>query len=96
MVQMAEDWQHIILAEYPKDSWAAGVIEGSVVDNRYTVVNDLIIYKGRVYLILGLELRSRVLRFFHDEPMTGHPWFFKTYRQVRERFTWKGLKADVL
>ena len=32
----------------------------------------------------------------HDAPSGGHPGFFKTYRQIRERFTWKGLKDDVL
>lgn len=32
----------------------------------------------------------------HDIPLAGHPGYFKTYRQVRERFTWKGLKNDVL
>jgi hypothetical protein len=29
-------------------------------------------------------------------PRTGHQGFFKTYRQIRERFSWKGLKDDVL
>ena len=28
--------------------------------------------------------------------MAGHPGFLKTYSKVRERFTWKGLKDDVL
>ncbi|XP_057851782.1 uncharacterized protein LOC131061965 [Cryptomeria japonica] len=28
--------------------------------------------------------------------MAGYLGYFKTYRQVRERFTWKGLKLDVL
>ena len=32
----------------------------------------------------------------HDAPLAGHPGFFKTYRQIRERFSWKGLKDDVL
>ena len=32
----------------------------------------------------------------HDAPSAGHPGFFKTYRQIRERFSWKGLKGDVL
>ena len=36
------------------------------------------------------------MRALHDSPTAGHPGYFKTYRQVRERFTWKGLKADVL
>ena len=32
----------------------------------------------------------------HDAPVAGHPGFLKTYRKVREKFTWKGLKDDVL
>jgi hypothetical protein len=27
---------------------------------------------------------------------SGHQGYFKTYRQIRERFSWKGLKDDVL
>jgi hypothetical protein len=26
----------------------------------------------------------------------GHQGYFKTYRQIKERFSWKGLKDDVL
>lgn len=37
-----------------------------------------------------------VLRVYHDSPMAGHPGFYKTYRQIRERFSWKGLKAEAL
>jgi hypothetical protein len=29
-------------------------------------------------------------------PAAGHQGYFKTYRQIRERFSWKGLKDDVL
>ena len=28
--------------------------------------------------------------------MSGHQRFTKTYRAIRERFSWKGLKEDVL
>jgi hypothetical protein len=28
--------------------------------------------------------------------LAGHPRYLKTYRQIRERFAWKGLKTDVL
>jgi len=31
----------------------------------------------------------------HDSPLAGHPGIFKTYRQLRQRFYWKGLKEDV-
>ena len=31
-----------------------------------------------------------------DSPLAGHPGFFKTYRMLRERLYWKGLKSDVI
>ena len=91
-----DDWREMILAEYVKDSWASGIIEGAIQDSRYTVVNYLIIYKERIYLVPGSAMKQKILRAFHDSPMAGHPGFFKTYRQVRECFTWKGLKSEVL
>lgn len=83
------------MAEYAKDSWASSVIEGTIQDSRYTVVNDLIIYKERIYLVPESSMKQKILRACHDSPLVGHPRFFKTYRQVRKRFTWKGLKTKV-
>jgi hypothetical protein len=36
------------------------------------------------------------MRDMHDTPIIGNPRYFKTYKKIRERFTWKGLKDDVL
>ena len=36
------------------------------------------------------------MEFTHDAPVVFHPGFLKTYQKIRERFTWKGLKDDVL
>jgi hypothetical protein len=41
-------------------------------------------------------LKKKILKAVHDSPLTGHQGFFKTYRQNRERFSWKGLKQDVM
>ena len=29
-------------------------------------------------------------------PLSGHQGFLKTYRQIQERFSWKGLKGEVI
>jgi hypothetical protein len=44
----------------------------------------------------GSGLKKKILAAVHDSPLAGHQGFFKTYRQVRERFSWKGLKQDVM
>jgi hypothetical protein len=46
--------------------------------------------------VLGSSLKKKILAAVHDSPLAGHQGFFKTYRQVRERFSWKGLKKDVM
>ena len=72
-----DDWRELVLEEYAKDSWASSVIEGAIQDSQYTVVNDLIIYKGRIYLVPGSAMKQKILRAFHDSPLAGHPRFFK-------------------
>lgn len=80
IVEITADWRHLILAEYAKDPWASGMIDGTVHDSRYSIVNELIIYKGRILLVPGSEMKNKVLRAFHDLPMAGHLGYFKTYK----------------
>jgi hypothetical protein len=60
------------------------------------VVDDIIYYKDRIYLVLESTLKENIMEAMHNTPLAGHPGYFKTYRKIRERFTWKGLKDDVL
>ena len=86
----------MIIAEYARDSWASGIVDGIVVDTRYTLVDDLITYKNMTFLVPRLKVKHIVMRALNDSPIARHPGYFKMYRQVRERFTWKGLKENVL
>jgi hypothetical protein len=62
----------------------------------YRVVDDIIYYKDMIYLVLESTLKDKILREICDAPLAGHPGYMKTYRQVRERFSLKGLKEDAL
>jgi hypothetical protein len=46
--------------------------------------------------VQGSAFKAKVLQACHDSQMAGHQGIGKTYRQVRERFSWKGLKEDVI
>lgn len=65
-------------------------------DEKYKVVEALILYKGRIFIVAESKLKEKILQTFHDIPLAGHQGYFKAYRQIRERFSWKGLKNDVL
>jgi hypothetical protein len=59
-------------------------------------MDDIIYYKGRIFLVPKLEFKGRVLKACHESPLAGHQGFVKTYRQVRERFAWRGMKDYVM
>ena len=71
-------------------------MEGTNQDDKYIVVDDIIYYKERIYLVPKSMLNVKILRAVHDAPLVDHPGYLKTYTQVRERFSWKSLKEDVL
>jgi hypothetical protein len=82
--------------EYSKNKFACELMDHSVQDDRYKVVDDIIYYKDRIYLVPESTLKEKIMEAMHDAPLAGHLGYFKTYRKIRERFTWKGLKDDVL
>ena len=67
-----------------------------MIDERYKVIDEIIYYKDRIYLTEGSQLKKKILQASHDSPLVGHQGFTKTYWAIRERFTWKGLKEDML
>ena len=85
-----------LLVEYSKNKFTCEVMDGKIQDDRYRVIDDVIFYKDRVYLVLDSGLKKKILTAVHDSPLAGHQGFFKTYRQIKERFSWKGLKQDVM
>ena len=42
------------------------------------------------------KLKQKILKEVHNSPLVRHLGFLKTYRSFREKFSWKGLKGDVL
>ncbi|XP_057812846.2 uncharacterized protein LOC131026858 [Cryptomeria japonica] len=94
--EISADWKSQLLVEYSKDQHACEVMDGLVLDDKYSVVDDVIYYKSRVYLVPGSQLKEWILHAYHDTPTARHPGYGKTYREVRERFFSKGLKDDVL
>jgi hypothetical protein len=93
---ISADWKSILLVDYSKNTFDCELLEGIVQDDMYRVVDDIIYYKDMIYLVPESTLKDKILREICDAPLAGHPMYMKTYRQVRERFSLKGLKEDVL
>jgi hypothetical protein len=96
MSGMSVDWKEHLIVEYAKDQFACQLLDGKIQDDNFRVINDLIYYKGRIFLVPGSALKAKILHACHNSPVAGHQGISKTYRQVGERFAWKGLKEDVM
>jgi hypothetical protein len=82
--------------EYSKNRFACELMDGKVHDKNFKIVDDVIYNKGQIFLVPELVFKGRVLHACHDSPLARHQGFVKTYRHIWERFTWKGMKEDVM
>lgn len=96
ITEISADWRAMIIAEYVKDPLANDILEGKLQDDKFRAVNELILYKERVYIVPESKMKDKIQRACHNTPLAGHLGFYKTYKQVREHFLWKGLKQDVM
>lgn len=96
LTAVSSEWKTSIIVEYAKDIFSSSVLEGKVQDKNYRVIDELILYKNRIYLTPGSKVKATILKDYHDNPLVGHQDFYKTYKKVREIFSWKGLKRNVL
>jgi hypothetical protein len=96
MSGMSVDWKEHLIVEYAKDQFACQLLDGKIQEDNFRVINDLIYYKGWIFLVPGSSLKAKILHACHNSPVAGHQSISKTYRKVRERFAWKGLKEYVM
>jgi hypothetical protein len=96
MTDILVDWKAHLLVEYSKNHPACQFMEGKIQDGNFRVIDDIIYYKGQIFLVHKSTFKAKILQACHDSPVVGHQGIGKTCRQVRERFSWKGFKEDVM
>jgi hypothetical protein len=62
--------------EYSKNKFACELIDGHIQDERYRVVDDIIYYRGHIYLVLESTLRENIMRATRDTPLVGNSRYF--------------------
>ena len=65
--------------EYSKNQFACGIFDGVIHNEAWKVHDYLIYYRDMIFLVLGSELKKRILEAAHNAPVVGHPSFLKTY-----------------
>lgn len=72
LMDVTHDWKTQLLAEYSKDMHACEILDGMHGDDRLRVMDDVIHYKDRIYLVLESQLKENIMQAAHDFPLAGH------------------------
>ena len=84
------EWLNEIRSEYAKDPETSTIINNSNHDPKFEWKNDILWYKGRIYLNSNSKFKVKVMKESHDSPATGHVGFFKSYYNARRSFLLEG------
>jgi hypothetical protein len=90
------EWKALLLVEYSKNRFSCEILDCKVSDDRNMVIEDIIYCEDQIFLVPESQLKDKILHAKHTSPLAGHLGYLKTYRQIQERFDWKGLKNDLL
>ena len=67
-----------------------GILQQKIED--YKLENDeIIMYRGIIYVPNSLELKNMILREIHKVPYAGHPGYQKTIAVVKSQYYWLGM-----
>jgi hypothetical protein len=89
------DWLDEIRTEYAKNPKTCSIINNLNQYPKFEWKNNILWYKGRIYLNTNSRFKSKVLQESHDCLVAGHVGFFKTYYNAQRSFLWKGMSADI-
>jgi hypothetical protein len=71
-----------------------GILQQEVEDYKLGE-DEVLMYKGRIYVPNSQELKSLILKEMHNVPYVGHPGYQKTIAVVKSQYYWPGMKKEV-
>lgn len=88
-----------ILEEVQKDEELRRIVRKLEEDpkrkHNYQLLNQRLLYKGRLVLSNKSALIPSLLPTFHDLVSGGHSSFLRTYKRMSDELHWTEMKSDV-
>lgn len=64
--------------------------QGQLLNQGFSLVNGLLLKKGRIYLSNKSPFKEQVLHYIHDNPDGGHAGYQETLHRTRADVYWPG------
>lgn len=69
LMEIFGDWKSLLPMEYSKNKFSCKILNGLIQDDKYHVVDDIIYYKGRIYLVLESQLKEKIMQAARIAPL---------------------------
>jgi hypothetical protein len=61
MTDVSVDWKDLMVMKYCKNQFAYQVMDGQIKDDNFSVIDDIIYYKSRIFLVPESTFKAKVL-----------------------------------
>lgn len=69
--------------------------EGKLSDHLFSVAQDILHYKGRIFVPQESNLRAAIIEEFHNSPLGGHSGVKGTLARIAASFAWPHMRRDI-
>jgi hypothetical protein len=84
-----------ILSALPADPFASELLANTLSPRWTSDAEGYLRCDGRIYIPEANNLRLRVLRYFHDHPLSGHFSQNRTLELINREYTWPSIRAFI-
>jgi hypothetical protein len=97
LYQWAPQWLSDVVKGYHQDPHTlkllADLSTSSATDGHYNLQNDIIRYKGRIWIGHNPTLQQQIISSLHDSLVGSHSGFPVTYSRLKHLFAWPAMKS---
>jgi hypothetical protein len=69
--------------------------EGSNAPKGFTLRQELILRKGRIYIVKSSPFKEKNQHYIHSNPQVGHSGYPKIMKRAKANFYWPGVRKDI-
>src|SRR5258708_9771288 len=88
-IQQSDQYDDLVV----KDLKALDV--GELCSDEWMCTEEVVLYRGRVYVLDDPQLRHDLVHAYHSTAVTGHPGRWKTLELVSQNYWWPGLSRYI-
>ena len=99
-IQLRDPFRNILLSTAKKDkTWLATrdavVAKKEGLDPYISIENEVLLWKGRWYILDDIDQKNMILHNNHDSKIAGHFGIYQTLERLKHNYHWHRMEEDI-